>query len=362
MYLKGYALVDCISPIFSFNGRSILFGIVSLFCNNNKNTAGGYLLNYISEDLYFNNEKHVELIAKYIYFIEQTFSNIMGKYGKGEPKPLPNPTNFIISGEFIAKPVKDDHYCTFPTYGNLISLNRIYCKNNADLNAAIEFPIGIDYPCSNSNSDNGSRRFYFYNLEDERFIHGFPLDNQDTFNIFFMELLRIIKLLHMEAQYVHLDLYPSNIYYKIDSDTNNCEIKLIDWDTVCEVGCTIAEYESRWGKVYLPINKIAELCRFEISIAKPWMDLCYLYVLYMSYDPKKPVKVEPEHTNLVSSQKKDEKTIALNDWFGSAADEIRTTSEKVQLIAEFLGSEMDHYSIETYASAKRKIISSLTSI
>ena len=65
---------------------------------------------------------------------------------------------------------------------------------------------------------------------------------------------------------------------------------------------------------------------------------------------------------MVSSEKKDEKTIALNDWFGSAADEIRTTSEKVQLIAEFLGSEMDHYSIETYASAKRKIISSLTSI
>lgn len=74
----------------------------------------------------------------------------------------------------------------------------------------------------------------FENLHTQGFRIGLP--SEAKARVWFFESLQsAIQAIH-DAGVVHLDLYPSNIMWRISSDSQSVEIKIVDWDAAHTIG------------------------------------------------------------------------------------------------------------------------------
>jgi len=76
-----------------------------------------------------------------------------------------------------------------------------------------------------SDRDDVCDALMFHKLPADVFNQGVPVEDDD-FKLFIMELKKVLCDVHA-AGVVHLDLYPSNIFWR-KLDDSNVEIRLID--------------------------------------------------------------------------------------------------------------------------------------
>lgn len=124
------------------------------------------------------------------------------------------------------------------------------------------------------------------------FTMGVPTDN-DTFAAYIKELLNVIKKVH-HAGVVHLDLYPSNIMWKLEG--GHVVIRIVDWDAASKIGEAFPE------------NMTARTQRKDVSqyyfktsgIAEPKCDYWCVHVLSkLTEKQKEQMQGEPESVNVV---------------------------------------------------------------
>jgi serine/threonine protein kinase len=76
---------------------------------------------------------------------------------------------------------------------------------------------------------------------DSRYQLGVPSDERQ-FVLYIQKLKEVIKKIHAAAV-VHIDLYPSNIFWAFEE--NNITIQLIDWDSATLIGDYFTESMSK---------------------------------------------------------------------------------------------------------------------
>lgn len=95
-----------------------------------------------------------------------------------------------------------------------------------------EAVLPLAYTFLKKNLDNQSRDCFIYPRLSDGFKVGVPADN--VFFEKYIEALRTaIKNIHI-AGVVHVDLYPSNIIFRIDDE--NVVIRIVDWDAATFIG------------------------------------------------------------------------------------------------------------------------------
>jgi hypothetical protein len=93
----------------------------------------------------------------------------------------------------------------------------------------------IVYPlCVREPSNDVDASLVFINICELGYQIGVPAD-QRLQQLYIEELSRVIESIH-ESGFVHLDLYPSNIMWKYDEQDARLSIRVIDWDSIHEIG------------------------------------------------------------------------------------------------------------------------------
>lgn len=111
-------------------------------------------------------------------------------------------------------------------------LNRLYYSEARDVP---EYPLSVRTP--NSYDDEGEINFFeliYRNLSALGYRTGTPdrIEHPDLYASFVRELQRVMALVH-QAGVLHLDLYASNIMWKLNDtidDVNAVVLKIVDWD------------------------------------------------------------------------------------------------------------------------------------
>lgn len=318
-YRNGYDIDACISPFFSFNGYSIQFGIVCIADYLDKHSgsrlAAGFRMLPLSKPLLFSSENDVQIICKYIYGFKKLFDQTSHKKiltdVEAKARQVPVARWSFAETEFFGKPLFGEDYESkfqFHVTHMFNLLNRICpIKDNA-MFKYIQFPLGT----------HGDASLIFCNLFNEDFQQGFPVDNKE---LFVTELLRFCKLLH-EKNLVHIDLYPSNLFYKLSS--SGIQLKIIDWDTVCEIGEPLPETLFPAG--HFRCSLVNE------RVASIYLDLYYVYILVKHYDSY------ASFNKIYSTD-----TSNLNSWFTDLH-----SGHEVESFKTFRSSARDPYLYSSY--------------
>jgi len=109
-------------------------------------------------------------------------------------------------------------------------LNRLFHSEARDI---VEYPLSVRTPESYSNEVDSICNYFeliYRNLNHLGFITGTPnrLKSSKVYEAFVIELRRVVGLVH-RAGVIHVDLYASNIMWKLLKD-GNVIIKIVDWD------------------------------------------------------------------------------------------------------------------------------------
>ena len=145
-------------------------------------------------------------------------------------KPL---SNFFCTQTFLNTSLR--HF--------FLNLDRL--KSNPECLSCCELPLTIQ-----TTGDSG--RLVFHNLTKFGYRIGLP-PTRELRVAFMTELRRAVALVH-SVGVVHLDLYLSNIMWKLDERDGRMRIKIIDWDSCHRLGDalsdpTIGQLQSRYEKI-----------------------------------------------------------------------------------------------------------------
>lgn len=120
---------------------------------------------------------------------------------------------------------EDSHLAVNPGIHHMIKvLNKLYNSNARDF---VEFPISIVTPSENFQN----YQIIFRNLSKLGYQIGAPnrITQEELFTKYVFSLKSAINHIH-DAGVIHCDLYLSNVMWRINSETDNIDIKIIDWD------------------------------------------------------------------------------------------------------------------------------------
>ena len=212
---------------------------------------------------------------------------------------------------------------------SLLSLLSFYLLLQKDI---VVFPYGIRSP----KDDGGDSVLVFDNVTLDGYAIGFPpwesrmksvfrncpicvVLLRPMFRRYLAAMNQAVELLH-ESKVVHMDLYPSNIFWRQEEDS--ISIKIIDWDASAELGSPLSPLmiDALRDSPRLKIVQIKS--KGEALDACPEWDLCYLDVLAFASEDKN----EDLYSKLVHNFKKE-----LDEEFRTLCYKYLATFEKLDI-------------------------------
>eukprot|EP01033_Poteriospumella_lacustris_P001015 gene1015-731_t len=125
----------------------------------------------------------------------------------------------------------------------------------------VVFPI-----CIREDDDNSNKSGLVYpRLDPTRYQIGLPRDPSRR-KEYFETLRNAMNVIHDGARVLHLDLYPSNIMWSWNDESQHIQIKLIDWDAA--VLMDWYEYPSETAKVLVNNNRIRLAAAYDSEIGR----------------------------------------------------------------------------------------------
>lgn len=105
---------------------------------------------------------------------------------------------------------------------------------------------------------------------DPSYQMGMPVD-EEHFNWYLAKLKALLISVH-SAGVVHMDVYASNVMWKLTDDGKSIDVKLIDWDAATRIGDQLTD------KIRLRLSRHSVSYLRQVSVAEAKCDALYLFV------------------------------------------------------------------------------------
>ena len=235
LLLKGVPRADCIIPVIGNTGLHFVAGATIVL-------DGSFpTLIPISKHLDLSDPIERQVASAYIAKASAHCENLFSLIGATSAVP-PVLLSLTVNGLYYIKTLSPEVYrrglglfashtlnCLDIEIGMhhmIDALNLVY--GNSEARRFAEYPLSIRSPDASS---DGFYQIVYRDLTKVEFRIGAPnrIDGEDVFAIYVTALKDAVNSIH-RAGVIHVDLYLSNVMWRFNAESNEVEIKIIDWD------------------------------------------------------------------------------------------------------------------------------------